>query len=361
MRVRARLALLYALLFLVAGAGLVALSYALVAARLPPAPRVLAPSGLPSACRQDYVPPQTLAKCKAAYAAGRRIGSRDQRSATLDTLLLAAGIGVGVATVLSAVLGWYLSGRTLAPWEAALASQRRFIAGAAHELRTPLTAMRTALEVSLAKPERTREQLEATAVRIKREVERAQAIVAALLTLAESELGREHTATVDLDGVVEEALADVEAGIGARELTLEQALEGGSVRGDPVLLARLVGNLVDNAVRHNVRGGWLSLRTARHGTTVRLEVANSGTVIAEERVASLFEPFTRLERTAGDGVGLGLSIAAAVASAHGAGIIARARPDGGLEMTVMLPAAAPDHGHSGAQSVPLATQAPPSG
>ena len=114
------------------------------------------------------------------------------------------------------------------------------------------------------------------------------------------------------------------------------------VRGDPALLDRLVGNLVENAVRHNVNGGWVRIGT---GTTTGgagwLEVASSGTVIDPETVAELFEPFRQgnRARTAHRGSGLGLSIVRAVVAAHGGTVGATPIPDGGLRVRVTLPAA----------------------
>jgi signal transduction histidine kinase len=110
-----------------------------------------------------------------------------------------------------------------------------------------------------------------------------------------------------------------------------------------VLLERLVSNLVDNAVRHNVPGGWVLASTRRHAGRVELTVANSGELIPADQVAALFEPFRRLRGRAAtrSGTGLGLSIVASVAKAHGGLTGARARPDGGLEVQVNLPAQAP--------------------
>lgn len=95
---------------------------------------------------------------------------------------------------------------TLERVDAAFTSQKRFVANAAHELRTPLTAMRTAIEVTLSKPTRTPDQLEAMAVRVRRSVERAEATVEALLTLATSELGPAAHETIDLATAAEDAL-----------------------------------------------------------------------------------------------------------------------------------------------------------
>jgi signal transduction histidine kinase len=114
------------------------------------------------------------------------------------------------------------------------------------------------------------------------------------------------------------------------------------VSGDRVLLERMVANLVENAVRHNEAGGWISVRTLRQDEAGLLEIANTGPEVAAEQIPTLFEPFARAQQRlhSTDGVGLGLSIASAIARAHNATITARPRPGGGLEMVVAVPARA---------------------
>ena len=111
--------------------------------------------------------------------------------------------------------------------------------------------------------------------------------------------------------------------------------------GNRLLLERMVGNLVDNAVRHNIRGGWISIRTGTGGQEARFEIANSGPVIPEELVPSLFEPFHRVEERTSirDGTGLGLAIVRSIGTAHGARVEAHSLPAGGLGILVTLPLA----------------------
>jgi signal transduction histidine kinase len=110
--------------------------------------------------------------------------------------------------------------------------------------------------------------------------------------------------------------------------------------GDPVLLERLVANLVDNAVRYNHSGGdiWLSTSTLDgHATLV---VANTGPSISPDNLDGLFKPFQRLhERTTRDGFGLGLALVASITAVHHGQVTAHPRPNGGLTVTVTLPLA----------------------
>jgi signal transduction histidine kinase len=111
------------------------------------------------------------------------------------------------------------------------------------------------------------------------------------------------------------------------------------VLGDRLLLERLAGNLVENAVRHNVDGGWLRVDTGTVDGRARLQVSSSGPVVPPEVVPELFEPFRRhgTARTARRGAGVGLAVVRSVAAAHGGTVAAEAPAEGGLVVTVDLP------------------------
>ncbi len=120
---------------------------------------------------------------------------------------------------------------------------------------------------------------------------------------------------------------------------MRAALTAAPVLGDPKLTERLAANLVDNAIRHNVAGGWVEVTTGVRSGRGFLSVANTGPAIAPEQVEQLFQPFGRIEATrlSSDGLGLGLSIVTAIAAAHDADLRARPRPGGGLEVEVHFP------------------------
>jgi signal transduction histidine kinase len=384
-RMRTRLAVFYALLFLLAGVVLLALSYALVVSVLLPSPAPptrplpLQDQALLGLCKPLPTSPSLLAKCN--HLIDVVGGPAQSRGDTLAALRQASAIGLIVVTIAAAGLGWLVAGRALRPvrslteaakqaselrlgqrlaltgpddelkeladtfdvmlerLDAAFTSQKRFVANAAHELRTPLTAMRTAIEVTLSRPTRTPEELEAMAARVKRSVERAEATIEALLTLATSELGPAAQEDVDLATAAEDALDATRAAMDQREITVQAALEPAVARGDRVLLERMVANLVENAVRHNNPGGWITVRTMQQNGSAVLEIANTGDDVPTELIPTLFEPFARVKErvNSSEGVGLGLSIASAIAHVHNARITARPRPGGGLEMSVALP------------------------
>jgi signal transduction histidine kinase len=220
--------------------------------------------------------------------------------------------------------------------EASFESQRHFVANAAHELRTPLAAERTVLQVALRDPEASAASLRVACDEVLRLGEQQEKLIDALLTLAGSERG--IAAAVPFD------LAEVAAGVIA-EVKIDARIGPAPAEGDPRLAESLVANLVGNAVRHNVPGGWASIETETAGGRAVLRVSNSGPVIPPAEVDRLFQPFQRLgdervRRQGGHdgGLGLGLAIVRAIAVAHGAEISARARPEGGLDIAVRFPA-----------------------
>ncbi|MBC7375550.1 MAG: HAMP domain-containing histidine kinase, partial [Frankiales bacterium] len=227
--------------------------------------------------------------------------------------------------------------------EAAFEAQKRFVADASHELRTPLAVMRTEVDVALADPHATTDDLRAAAGVVRDATIRADRLVDSLLLLARSDRlevdGLALRERVELPQVAAQALAAVEAEARSRGLHIAASYAPAGVLGDSGLLERLAGNLVENAVRHNVDGGWLRVDTGTVEGRARLEVSSSGPVVPPESVAELFEPFRRhgIARTSRRGAGLGLAIVRAVARAHGGTATASARPEGGLTVTVDLP------------------------
>ena len=222
--------------------------------------------------------------------------------------------------------------------EAAFEGQRRFVANASHELRTPLTVIRAEVEVALADPDATAADLRHMGEVVLEAADRTQSLLDSLLVLARSQQALPRREPVDLAAAARTAVAITEREAQARGIHVSLDLEPAPLEGDPPLVERLVANLIENAVRHNVPGGRMQV-TTRPGL-VRVE--NTGPPIAPEDVRRLAEPFERLGRDAdGPGAGLGLSIVRAVADAHGAQLQLEPRAGGGLEVTVTFPHSSP--------------------
>ncbi|MBA3410689.1 MAG: HAMP domain-containing histidine kinase [Geodermatophilaceae bacterium] len=229
--------------------------------------------------------------------------------------------------------------------DAAFAGQQRFAANASHELRTPLTLIRTEVDVALSDPNASVDELRTSAEIVREATIRADALVESLLLLARSEAEAQQgmlsrRESVDLADLVPGALAAVGSETTERDLSVESSLAPAGTVGDPELLSRLVGNLVENGVRHNTDGGALSVGTGRSGGRVWLVVSNSGPVFEQAELADLLTPFRRggAGRSGVRGVGLGLSIVRAVVAAHHGTVDLIALPEGGMEVRITLPA-----------------------
>ncbi len=225
--------------------------------------------------------------------------------------------------------------------ESSLATYRRFAANASHELRTPLATAQTMIDVALADPGASADQLRSLAERLRETNQANVETVDALLDLAEAQSGDIYREEVDLGEVVSTVLTQLAPEAAEREVTLPAAPgDVVVVEGDPVLLRQAVSNLLRNAVRHNVPGGGIDLELARADGRARLRLSNGGPLVPAERLASLREPFVRgagRGRTRGAGHGLGLAIVSAVATAHDGVLELSANPSGGLSAVLDLP------------------------
>jgi len=236
----------------------------------------------------------------------------------------------------------------LARLDAAFGSQRRFVANASHELRTPLAVIQTELDVTLSDPNAPPDELRRMGEVVREATNRAQKLVDALLALARLQ-GREgqsleSSEVVTLNELIPTAVAAAKAEAVTRDITLTAEGEPVRTTGDPRLLERVIGNLVENAVRYNVPGGWVQIRTELAGTApnrmARLVVVNSGVPVQPDEVEGLFDAFRRggRARTGQRGAGLGLSIVRAIVDAHNGSITATAQPAGGLRVEISFPA-----------------------
>jgi signal transduction histidine kinase len=414
--VRLRLTALYGGLFLASGAGLLAITYGLVAGQpvraffqvagtvkgsvrlVPgkaqavfPAP---GPGGLFVSRSAGGVPPPPQLPAQVRAILGNALPGKAAFlgfQATLPTpgelhrLLIESGIALALMAVVSIALGWWVAGRVLRPLramtlaarqiseeslderlavngpademkdlgdtidgllarlETAFEAQRRFVANASHELRTPLAMMRTSLDVAMGKPSPVPAEVTVLAGKLEEGLDQADKLLEGLLLLARAQQGGVgETTEASLRGLVAAALDADRAEILRQGLVVEDGTVEGDVTGNETLLARLVANVVDNAVRHNVPGGRVNISNDFDGARARLVVESDGEVIPQEQAKHLGEPFYRLgaERVANnDGTGLGLSIVRAITAGHGGTLQLEARPEGGLRVVVELPAA----------------------
>jgi signal transduction histidine kinase len=229
--------------------------------------------------------------------------------------------------------------------DTAFTAQREFVANASHELRTPLTIIRTEVDVALGDPEVSPEELQEMGTAITDAVDRSEGLIDGLLVLASADAdGRPAMTELDLAEIAANEVDLTSSEADSLGLRLELDLQPAPILGEQALLERLVGNLVENSIRHNVPDGWFSVKTRRAGDEAILTVANSGPILPPEDLERLFERFYRPDKSRSrrtGGFGLGLSIAKSVATAHGGTVQLTGLAEGGLEVTVTLPAAPP--------------------
>ncbi|WP_199747869.1 sensor histidine kinase [Actinomadura sp. WAC 06369] len=305
------------------------------------------------------------------------------RRAALSRLLVFGAAGVTVVSLVAAGLGWLLAGWALRPLRRVTESarrvaqshdlterigldgpredatelagifdgmlarlarsfdgQRRFVANASHELRTPLSINQTLVDVAVRNPAAS-EDLRRLGESLLLVNARHERLIDGLLTLAEGERTVLDRSPLDLRDVAEHALDRSQEEAGTKDVTVHRLLDGAPTAGNAILLERLVQNLVDNGLRHNRAGGELWVTTRRRDDRIELLVANTGLPVPAYEVQSIFDPFRRLhgDRLGSDrGSGLGLSIVRAIAEAHGGRVAASPRAEGGLTVTVELPA-----------------------
>ncbi len=228
----------------------------------------------------------------------------------------------------------------LARLEAHVAEKQRFAANASHELRTPLAIAQTLLDVARHDPNRDNGEL---VDRLHAVNTRAIDLTEALLLLSRADqrsFPREH---VDLSLIVEEATETLLPLAEQRGLTIETSGDLTPTIGSHALLQQLSTNLVHNAIVHNLPGqGTVWVATSAQPKSAVLTVENTGEKLTPELVSTLAEPFlrgTKRIRTDHAGVGLGLAIVKSITQAHDGTLTLAPRPDGGLRVTVQLPAA----------------------
>jgi signal transduction histidine kinase len=393
--VRWRLTLMYGGLFLVSGAILLVTTYTLVSKATVSDARIYGPaptiSAIPPQVPGNWVTsshkrlPPFVAKVLRS-ANGRRVAQfvdSDQRIHDLHALVIESIIALAIMAVVSMALGWLVAGWVLSPLramadttrrisaaslhrrlaidgprdelkqlgdtidgllerlETAFDAQRRFVANASHELRTPLTSARALLEMVLSDPDATIETFRETCGQVLDEGEHQEELIEALLALAQGQRGIDRRELVDLAVVASNVLDRYELEALTRNIEVDAELSPSRLSGDQRLIERLVTNLLENALRHNVDGGRLELRVREQAGQATLEIGNTGPTVPSEQVGRLLQPFQRLapDRTEHrGGLGLGLSIVEAIATSHEGTLDVEPRGGGGLKVAIRFPA-----------------------
>jgi signal transduction histidine kinase len=231
----------------------------------------------------------------------------------------------------------------LARLEEAFEAQRRFIQDASHELRNPLAVMRTNIDVALADPDATTEDLRHTAVVVGRTTERMSRLVDDLLVYARHGLPDEQWEEVELASIVSETVDEFRAPAEARSLRLiAHSAPGVAVSADRTELKQALANLVGNAVRLAPAGTTVVVASGTDDRWAFLSVADEGPGLPEEQLESVFERFWRAPgQPLPDGErrsGLGLTIVKEIAERHGGRAAVASRDGVGSTFVLWLPA-----------------------
>jgi len=403
--IRLRLTLWYAALFLAAGIVLLVLVYLLVGRAFPAvdptfvnrvANRPQASDARDTLENLGVLPPrrggpsrpqggQSEDRVEAIleFVEQGRVQAREE---ALDTLVVQSSLALLAMGVISVGVGWWVAGRMLRPvaditgtvrringerlsahrvalggprdelkeladqfdamldrLDGAFRAQREFVANASHELRTPLAVMRTELDVTFDDPNATPEEMRASAHVLRRAIGRSEALFAALLTLERADAPRQRSERVDLAERAQAILDQYAEQARTRGIELRSTLDSAKVLGDPVLIERMIENLVANAIAYNEAAeggpGWIEVTTRQDERASVVRVANSSSDVDALTVDSLFERFRRLDTSRSretGGHGLGLAIVRAVARHHGGDALAQPIA-GGLAFEVRVP------------------------
>ncbi|NUP48528.1 MAG: HAMP domain-containing protein [Catenulispora sp.] len=374
-----RLTVLYGALFLGSGAILLTVTYLLVR-HATTAKQVMFRNGAPADGAPVTGPATFPADPPTGAFASKVLGM--QQALDLRQLAVQSAIALTAMAFVSVLLGWFVAGRVLRPLrtitraaqeisasslherlaldgpddelkelgdtfdallerlERSFRAQRQFVANASHELRTPLARQRTVIQVALSDPEADADSLRAAHERVLAANRGQERVIDALLVLARSGAGIDRREAFDLAEVAERVVAARRGEAADRGLGVEAAFEPAPGLGEPRLVERLVVNLVDNALRYNVAGGFLAVSTTTCEECAVLTVVNTGPVVEARDVGRLFEPFQRLEArraSMSGGLGLGLSIVQAIVTAHDGVVETVPRDGGGLVIRVRLP------------------------
>jgi signal transduction histidine kinase len=225
------------------------------------------------------------------------------------------------------------------------AMRKDFVANASHELRAPLTRQRALIQVALADPEANFTSLRAAHERVLASEQHLEQMIEALLTLTRGQAGLERRECLDLSTLAAQALGARELEARNLGLDIRATLAPAPTIGDPRLVERLIANLLDNAIHHNLPEGHVEIDAGIRDQRACLTVGNSGPTIPSEEVPRLLHPFQRLHGTRtthASGNGLGLAIVNAISAAHRGTLNIQPGPGGGLIVEVTFPAAVRD-------------------
>ena len=263
-----------------------------------------------------------------------------QISNSVLTQLVHWSIGaIIVATALSTAAAWWLAKRSSEAFE----RQSRFIAGASHELRTPLTTARTVLEIPLSQG-RFPPDVEPAINSALAANNKSEQLIATLLQLTGAkQLPKEfQKANIDVVALTKSLISERQQIAAQRGIQIKTELAPVTLKTDPGLLSLAIGNLLDNAIKHNRPNGTIIVQTGTTNKDAYIKISNDGENLTATNLNQLKEPFHRGDnsRLNTDGQGLGLSLADTAITTLKGTLTLTPNPEqsGGLTAKITIPA-----------------------
>lgn len=254
---------------------------------------------------------------------------------TLNRLRNASLVVLGGLFGASLVAGWIIAGRVLAPIEAAMATQNRFVRDASHELRNPLAVMRTSLDLALEDPATPSATWRQVGRSVRDTVDRMTNVVDTLLRTARHDAPATPATQIDVAAMLRRVAAQVQPSAAGRNITVVAEAQSSHLTVDRAAIERAVVNLVDNALRHAPPGSTVTISGLTSTDSYDIRVHDTGPGIRPEHLDTVFARGHRSPDS--PGLGLGLAIARDIVNAHNGHISIETSGAAGTTFLISLP------------------------
>lgn len=270
----------------------------------------------------------------------RRIQPEDLDIARHRIILQLLSINA-VILVVVAFAGYFLSGQTLAPIEASMQQQKRFMSDIAHEIKTPLTALKTSLEVNLM-DKKLAKHIKTLLQENLQDVSHLDELTTSMLKLSRNQDQPLDASPVSVGDIIIQAIRLVGPAAAAKKIKIDnQNLVQTSITGDKAALTDVIKILLDNAVKYSPENTAITVSSRIHRKSLNIVVSDQGYGISKVDIPHVFDRFYQADsartKDTAEGYGLGLSIAKTIVEYHNGTIAVTSKINHGTTFTVTLP------------------------